>query len=127
MRTLVVVTKQTRSTSRTAGEQSKEWVETITHYVSNLVPQGASRFARLVRGHWGGCEIRNHWVRDALFKEDATLSKNVNLNGNLAVMRCALIALKSRHASHLSWPETSELASMNSNFPYNLICNHSLK
>jgi hypothetical protein len=29
----------------------------------------------LVHGHWGGCEIRNHWVRDAQFEEDDILSK----------------------------------------------------
>jgi len=47
-----------------------------------------------IRSHWGGCEIRNHWVRDAIFEEDSTRSKNVNLNGNLAILRGALVALK---------------------------------
>lgn len=103
MRSLVVVTKQTWSTSSGAGKESEK---TVSHYISSLLLQSAARFARLVRGHWGGCEIRNHWVRDALFDEDATRSKNLNINGNgnLAVWRCALIALKARHASHLSWP-----------------------
>jgi predicted transposase YbfD/YdcC len=55
-------------------------------YLSSLIPQSATRFARLVRGHWGGAEIRNHWVCDALFEEDSTRSKN--LNANLAVLRC---------------------------------------
>ena len=57
------------------------------HYVSSLSPGQSERFERLIRGHWGGSEIRNHWVRDALFKEDATRSRNFNLNGNLAVSR----------------------------------------
>jgi predicted transposase YbfD/YdcC len=92
-----------------------------------LIPQSAVRFARLVRGHWGGGEIRNHWVRDALFEEDATRSKNLNLNGNLAVLRCALIALKSRHASQLSWPTIFELSGLKPAVPYNLVCNNTLK
>lgn len=124
MRSLVVVTKHTWSTSPDA---SKESVETVSHYLSSLVAQAAVRFARLVRGHWGGCEIRNHWVRDALFEEDATRSKNLNLNGNLAVLRCALIALKTRHANHLSWPSIFELSGLRPAIPYNLVCNNAFK
>jgi hypothetical protein len=70
------------------------------------------------------CEIRNHWVRDALWEEDATRSKNLNLNGNLAVLRCAL---KSRHACHLSWPAIFERSAASTSLPYNLICNNRLK
>lgn len=91
------------------------------------MPQAAERFARLARGHWGGCEIRNHWVRDALFEENATRSKNIHLNGNLAVLRCALIALKSRHASHLPWPKIFEPSAADTSLPYNLVCNNHLK
>ena len=100
---------------------------TISHYLSSLIPQAVARFAHLERGHWGGCEIRNHWVRDVLFKEDATLSKNLNLNGNLAVMRCAVIALKARHVSHLSWPTIFELSGLSPAIPYNMVCNNALK
>jgi hypothetical protein len=124
VRSLVVVTKQVRSTSPGGGKSSEE---TVSHHLGSLVPQATARFARLVRGHWGGCEIRNHWVRDALFGEDATLSKNLNLNGNLAVLRCALIALKARHASHLSWPAIFELSGTKSSIPYNMVCNNDFK
>lgn len=124
MRTLVVITKQTWSTTPGASKESEQ---TVSHYLSSLVPQSAARFARLVRGHWGGCEIRNHWVRDALFEEDATRSKNLNLNGNLAVLRCAVIALKARHASHLTWPTIFEISGLKPAIPYNLVCNNALK
>lgn len=137
MRSLVVVHKWSESTKRkdkkaSGGgaekvEQESGCEETVSHYVSSLVPQRASRFAELIRGHWGGCEIRNHWVRDALFEEDATRSKNLNLNGNLAVLRCALIALKSRHAAHHSWPVIFELSGMKPAMPYNLISNNAFK
>ena len=123
MRSLVEITKQSRPT-KPGGEPADL---TVSHYVSSLVPQRAERFAQLVRGHWGGCEIRNHWVRDALFEEDSTRSKNLNLNGNLAVLRCALIALKTRHAAHLSWPAVFELSSMRINIPFNLVCNNTFK
>jgi predicted transposase YbfD/YdcC len=124
VRSLVVVTKQTRATGSKGGEPSEV---TVSHYLGSLVPQSAGRFARLVRGHWGGCEIRNHWVRDALFEEDSTLCKNHNLNGNLAVLRCALIALKTRHASHLSWPAMFELSGARPAIPYNMVCNNAFK
>ena len=124
MRSLAVVTKQTWSTSPGASKESEA---TASHYLGSLIPQSAARFAQLVRGHWGGCEIRNHWVRDALFEEDATLSKNLNLNGNLAVLRCAVIALKSRHANHISWPTIFELSGLRPAIPYNLVCNNALK
>ncbi len=124
MRSLVVITKQTWSTSPGASKESEE---TVSYYISSLIPQSAARFARLVRGHWGGCEIRNHWVRDAMFEEDATRSKNLNLNGNLAVLRCTLIALKARHANHLSWPTIFELSGFKPAIPYNLVCNNALK
>ncbi len=130
MRSLVVITKRTRSSSPGAAkesEESEESEETVSRYLGSLLPQRAERFAQLVRGHWGGCEIRNHWVRDALFEEDATLSKNLNLNGNLAVLRCALIALKTRHAPHLSWPALFEISAMKTTIPYNMVCNNKLK
>jgi len=101
--------------------------EAISHHLSSLVPQRAERFAELIRGHWGGCEIRNHWVRDELFEEDATRSKVPNLNGNLAVLRCSLIALKSRHAADHSWPAIFELSGMRPGVPYNLIANNAFK
>ena len=109
MRSLAVVTKHTWSTSPGASNESEV---TVSHYLGSLIPQSAAGFARLERGHWGGCEIRNHWVRDVLFEEDGALSKNLNLNGNLAVMRCAVIALKTRHVSHLSWPAIFELSGL---------------
>lgn len=124
MRSLVVITKRTRSTNPEAPDAGEE---TVSHYVSTLVPQPAKRFAQLVRGHWGGCEIRNHWVRDALFEEDKTLSKNQNLNGNLAVLRCALISLKSRLVTHLSWPALFELSGLKTTVPYNMVCNNIFK
>lgn len=123
MRSLVVITKHSRPTAP-GGEPAEL---SLSYYLSSLVPQRAERFAQLVRGHWGGCEIRNHWVRDALFEEDATRSKNLNLNGNLAVLRCALIALKTRHAGHLSWPEIFEVSAMRPALPYNLVCKKALK
>lgn len=140
VRTLVVVEKTSssksrkakRSTNVTTGKKGKkgdvkEVEETVSYYLSSHSPGRAEFFADLVRGHWGGCEIRNHWVRDAIFEEDATRSKNVNLNGNLAILRGALIALKSRLVPDKSWPFIRELSSMKISLPYNMICKNLFK
>ena len=35
-------------------------------------------------------------------------------------------ALKTRHATHLSWPAIFELSSMKTTIPYNMVCNNAL-
>lgn len=110
-----------------AQGKPKETEETVSYYLSCHHPRRAEFFAELIRGHWGGCEIRNHWVRDAIFEEDSTRSKNVNLNGNLAVLRGALIALKARLVADKSWPFIRELSSMKISLPYNMICKNQFK
>jgi len=128
VRSLVEVIKTTRSRKTPGAKTTGEGAESTQHlYVSNLQPQSAERFARLIRGHWGGCESRNHWVREAQVAEDATRSKNLNLNGNLAVLRCTVIALKSRRAPAMSWPELFERSSHRPAFAFNLVWNNSLK
>lgn len=100
---------------------------TRSFYLSSHHPRQASFFARLIRGHWGGCEIRNHWVRDALFEEDRTRSKNINLNANLAILRASLIALKARLCPQLPWPALHQLCSMRPATPFNLVCRNRYK
>lgn len=124
VRCLIVVEKTSEHKS---ASQTKPPERTLSYYLSSHPPGPAEFFAELIRGHWGGCEIRNHWVRDALFEEDKTRSKNKNLNGNLAVLRGALISLKSRLAPSMSWPTIRELASMKPSLPYQWICNNRAK
>ena len=67
---------------------------TIAFYTTSHSPTpGCARsFANLARGHWGGSESRNHWVRDACMREDKTRSKQYNLNCNLSALREACAA-----------------------------------
>ena len=120
VRSLVVVAKP--STASVDPD-----AETLSCYLSSRPPASAALFARHIRGHWGGCEIRNHWVRDALWNEDQTRSKNWNLNANLAILRAGLIALRAECAPHLSWPALFELSSFKPSIPFNLITQHRLK
>jgi hypothetical protein len=87
----------------------------------------ASYFGSLVRGHWCGCEIRNHWVRDSQMLEDKTRIRNYNINANLATLRCCLLKIKAQLLTHLSWPEVIERAQADQSFAYQLISNQKLK
>ncbi len=65
-RSLVVVRSET--TEKKPGEVSKD----TRYFVSSAEPRERTpaQWQALVRGHWGGVEIRNHWRRDALWGED---------------------------------------------------------
>lgn len=63
------------------------------YYLSSAEPTQYQWFQwlQLIRGHWAGVEIRNHWRRDALMGEDRSRSRNSNLLANLALIRSALL------------------------------------
>ena len=99
----VTVIRRTRTTD-------PEEVVKVAFYISSIIPEKgcAERFAKLVRGHWGGCEIRNHWIRDYCMREDKTRSKNYSLNCALAGLRVCLITIKSLLYPTQCWPEIQE-------------------
>lgn len=92
-------------------------------FITSLPPvKGcAARFADLARGHWGGCEIRNHWVRDSCMNEDKTRSKNYQLNCALAGLRICVLAVKSLLFSDRSWSEVQELCQRDPSVAYRAI------
>ena len=93
---------------------------TIAFYTTSHppAPDCARRFGQLARGHWGGCESRNHWVRDACMREDKTRSKNYNLNCNLSALRACLVMIKADLHSESSWPELQERCQHNPQIPF---------
>jgi hypothetical protein len=62
------------------------------YYLSSAEPdeRTPALWQQLVRGHWAGVEIRNHWRRDALWGEDRSRTRNASALANLALMRNAL-------------------------------------
>jgi predicted transposase YbfD/YdcC len=77
------------------------------YYVSSASPQAHTpqQWLALIRGHWGGIEIRNHWRRDVLMGEDQSRSRNANLLANLALIRSALLHTLADHLQEQSLPE----------------------
>lgn len=113
-----------RTTTFEEGEEP-----TIAFYTTSHppAPDCARRFAELARGHWGGCESRNHWVRDACMREDKTRSKNYNLNCNLSALRVCLVALKAELHCEPSWPELQERCQHNPQIPFQALVKHRSK
>ncbi len=58
----------------------------------------------LVRGHWGGVEIRNHWRKDAILLEDKTRSRNPVIVGSLAMLRNILLFMHKEQYLHATLP-----------------------
>ena len=69
------------------------------YYLSSALPEqySAQQWLGLIRGHWAGVEIRNHWRRDVIFGEDQSRSRNPNLLANMALIRNVLLAVLAEH------------------------------
>jgi predicted transposase YbfD/YdcC len=103
-RTLIVLRSQ-RTIKKTRA------TSTESRYYLSSAPPGqyeSQEWLELIRGHWGGVEIRNHWRRDALMGEDASRSRNANLLANAALIRSALLQLFSEHIQGQSLPQLRE-------------------
>jgi predicted transposase YbfD/YdcC len=103
-RTLIVLRSErtVKKTSTTTNESR--------YYLSSAIPEEyqPEQWLNLIRGHWGGVEIRNHWRRDALMGEDGSRSRNPNLLANMALIRNALLQILSDHLQDQSFPEFQE-------------------
>ena len=94
---------------RTVKKTGRTSVE-ARYYLSSALPDDyrPAQWLQLIRGHWGGVEIRNHWRRDALMGEDRSRSRNPNLLANVALVRSALLHVLERHFPEQSLPEIRE-------------------
>jgi len=106
------------------SERSGKETLAVRYYISSHPPEEytETQWHRLIRGHWGGVENRNHWSRDAIWREDATRSRNPNLVGNLALLRNALLAIVEHERDiYGSLPAFTEAMQANQNLPFKLI------
>lgn len=80
------------------------------YYLSSAMPREYTprQWLELIRGHWGGVEIRNHWRRDALMGEDRSRSRNASLLANLALIRNALLQVMSDQLEKQTLPRLRE-------------------
>jgi predicted transposase YbfD/YdcC len=101
----VVVVRSEVDTKKT-GKTTTE----TRYYLSSQEPgeRTPSQWQALVRGHWAGVEIRNHWRRDALWGEDRSRTRNPWALANLALLRNALLSLTPLHFPQLPLKEMFE-------------------
>lgn len=107
---------------RGGTSKKKEWED--SYYLSSLTPEQMSpeKAMQLIRGHWAGCEIRNHWRKDAILFEDGTRSKNRNITCNLAVLRNLVLHRFVQHQeTYASLPAFVEEVAANSAFAMRLL------
>lgn len=95
MRSEVTATKTGKTSSQTR------------FYLSSQFPdeRAPEHWHALVRGHWAGVEIRNHWRRDALWGEDRSRTRRPIALANLALLRSTLLALLPEHLPDASLPD----------------------
>ena len=103
-RALIVV--RSERTIKKTGVSSTE----SRYYLSSAPPQEHTprQWLELIRGHWAGVEVRNHWRRDALMGEDGSRSRNATLLANVALIRNALLQVMSERLEEQSLPQLRE-------------------
>lgn len=118
-RTVVAVRKQTyRRGQRT--EETRYFLSSLQ--MNERTPEA---WLVLIRGHWAGVEIRNHWHRDACWSEDKTRSRNPNLVGALILLRSAVLALVTDELdTHGSLPAFTESCAANPSLTLRLLRNN---
>jgi hypothetical protein len=80
------------------------------YYLSSQQPseRTPAQWQQLIRGHWAGVEIRNHWRRDSLWGEDRSRTRKPRALANLALLRNVLLALIPVHFPDLPLKEVFE-------------------
>lgn len=101
-----VVVVRSEVTEKKTGKTTAE----SRYYLASAEPaeRTPAQWQGLVRGHWGGVEIRNHWRRDAIWREDGSRTRDATALANLALVRNALLALLPEHYAEVSLPEIHE-------------------
>ena len=79
------------------------------------------QWLELVRGHWGGVEIRNHWRKDAILLEDKTRSRDPALVGALAMLRNVLLFMHKEQELHTTLPGFVEDIAADGNKPFSML------
>jgi predicted transposase YbfD/YdcC len=106
----LIVLRNTRTLKKTNQSTTEPH-----YYISSALPEQyqPAQWLALIRGHWAGVEVRNHWRRDVLFGEDGSCSRSANLLANMALIRNALLSLFAEHLPETAGPEIIEQLSRN--------------
>ena len=92
MQTVLHVRRQTRS-----KQQASAWEN--AYYLSSQAADSKTpeQWLQIIRDHWAGVEIRNHWRKDACLFEDKTRSRKPCIVGNLILLRNLVLFFFTEH------------------------------
>jgi hypothetical protein len=95
----------------------------ICYYLSSepFDQRTPEQWLNLIRGHWGGVEIRNHWRKDACLLEDKTRSRNPPLVGALAMLRNTLLFMYKEQSEQATLPGYVEAVAANNNKAFSML------
>jgi predicted transposase YbfD/YdcC len=113
-----VIRVRRRSSSYQSPERTEE-----SFYISSI-PENKytpEQWMNLIRGHWGGIEIRNHWRKDACLLEDKTRSRNPNIVASLAMLRNCCLQFFQKQKKHPSLPAFTEAVAADSKLAFQMI------
>ena len=116
--------KKKRESKKSKKTVTKKKTEPeVSYYISSIPPDKltAKQWMALIRGHWGGIEIRNHWRKDACLLEDATRSQNPNIVAALAMLRNCYLHFCEQQDIYDSLPALTEALAANSNMALRMI------
>jgi len=112
----VVKIWRTSTAYKTGGKE-------ICYYLSSepFDRRSPEQWLELVRGHWGGVEIRNHWRKDAILLEDKTRSRNPTIVGALAMLRNVLLFMHKEQDLRTTLPGFVEDIAADGNKPFSML------
>jgi predicted transposase YbfD/YdcC len=86
--------RQVVRVTRDRADLSNEGTITVAWYITSLPAEraGAKELGDLARAHWG-IENRLHWVRDVVYREDASTIRTGNAPRVMATLRNTAISL----------------------------------
>ncbi len=95
-----------RRYAKSSGKISEE----TRYYASSeeLDSRTSKQCDELIRGHWAGVEIRNHWRGDAIMGEDRSRTRNPSQLANLSLLRNAAVAILARRRPESNYVELRE-------------------
>ena len=86
-----------QTTEKKQGKRvTGEWEDRLFVGSSKASSRSLENWLGVVRGHWAGVEIRNHWQKDASMREDKTRSKTPSIVCNLILLRNVVLWYRER-------------------------------
>ena len=115
--------KKGKSSDKQTQSARKKNEPEVSYYISSIPPDKLTcgQWMAIIRNHWGGIEIKNHWRKDACLLEDATRSREPNIVAAMAMLRNCYLHFYEEQDEYDSLPALTEAVAANSNMALRMI------